>query len=324
MRIGFTTSFPVEVVFAAGHIPVDLNNIFASNDPKRLVDQAEAEGFPRNICAWIKGIYQTVTHTDVDMVIGIVQGDCSNTHSLLSLFEDKKILVNTFSFPYNKDRQMLRREIEILMGKFQVSWEAVNQTKMRLDKIRRKLVYLDTLTYQEQIVTGEENHYWLLSSSDFWGDPDLYEHKLDEFLAIASKRERINTKFRLGFLGVPPIFDDLYGYIAKTGNQIIYNEIQRQFSMPQLCNDIIDQYLSFTYPYTVKERINDILVEVKRRQLDGLISYTQSFCHRAIDQLLIKKNICLPILQLEGDQPGSLDARTKLRIDSYLDVLAFR
>ena len=33
MRIGFTTSFPIEVVIGAGHEAIDLNNIFIlSND----------------------------------------------------------------------------------------------------------------------------------------------------------------------------------------------------------------------------------------------------------------------------------------------------
>ena len=31
-HIAFTSSFPVEVIFAAGHIPVDLNNVFITND----------------------------------------------------------------------------------------------------------------------------------------------------------------------------------------------------------------------------------------------------------------------------------------------------
>lgn len=54
-RIGFTTSFPVEVVFAAGHIPIDLNNIFVEGNSSKHVRNAELKGFPRTICAWIKG-----------------------------------------------------------------------------------------------------------------------------------------------------------------------------------------------------------------------------------------------------------------------------
>ena len=31
----------------------------------------------------------------------------------------------------------------------------------------------------------------------------------------------------------------------------------------------------------------------------------------------------IPILTIEGDQPGKMDARTKLRIESFLDMLKY-
>ena len=58
MKIGFTSTVPMEVIFAAGHIPVDLNNIFITSDNAGdWVNKAELKGFPRNICSWIKGLY---------------------------------------------------------------------------------------------------------------------------------------------------------------------------------------------------------------------------------------------------------------------------
>ena len=57
-KIGFTTSIPVEVIYAAGKVPVDLNNLFiSSKDASHHIDNAECDGFPRNMCSWIKGIY---------------------------------------------------------------------------------------------------------------------------------------------------------------------------------------------------------------------------------------------------------------------------
>jgi len=47
-NIGFTTSVPVEVIFAAGYRPVDLNNVFITDDnPGKLIEVAENAGFPR-------------------------------------------------------------------------------------------------------------------------------------------------------------------------------------------------------------------------------------------------------------------------------------
>ena len=60
-RVGFTTTIPVEVLLAGGRVPVDLNNVFiGAGNPAEYVRHAEADGFPRNSCGWIKGIYGIV------------------------------------------------------------------------------------------------------------------------------------------------------------------------------------------------------------------------------------------------------------------------
>ena len=323
MKIGFTTSFPVEVVFAAGHIPIDMNNIFISGNANNFVEQAEFDGYPRNICSWIKGMYSVAHDAEMDAVIGVVEGDCSNTHSLMSTLVDKNIDVISFSFPHDKNRNKLAAEIEKLEQYFNVNHTKVDEVKLRLDKIRKKLIYLDELTFKENKITGLENHLWLVNSSDFNGDPQNFEIRLDEFILEATKRESIKTDFRFGFLGVPPIITDLYDFLLEHKVNVVFNEIQRQFSMPYLENDIVDQYLHYTYPYTIFDRLKDIQKEIKRRDLDAVISYSQSFCHRQIDNILIKKYVDIPVLTIEGDQPGILDARTKLRIESFLDMLKY-
>ena len=56
-RVGITTTVPIEIIFAAGLAPVDLNNAFiTSPDAGKMVEKAEGMGFPRNMCAWVKGI----------------------------------------------------------------------------------------------------------------------------------------------------------------------------------------------------------------------------------------------------------------------------
>ena len=57
-KTGFTTTIPLEILLAAGRTPVDLNNLFITGGKSLdLIETAEAEGFPRNVCNWIKGIY---------------------------------------------------------------------------------------------------------------------------------------------------------------------------------------------------------------------------------------------------------------------------
>ena len=56
--VGITATVPVEALLAAGRTPVDLNNVFiASGEAAALVEEAERCGFPRNSCAWTKGVY---------------------------------------------------------------------------------------------------------------------------------------------------------------------------------------------------------------------------------------------------------------------------
>ncbi len=320
MRIGFTTSFPVEVIIAAGHTPVDLNNLFISIKPADYIEYAERGGFPRTICSWIKGIYAVSLEKCVDEVIGIVQGDCSNTHSLLSTLEAENIPIQYFSYPYPKDRNKLNTEILRLEEVYRISHIEVMDVKKKLDRIRKKLILLDELTWKENKITGKENHTWLVSSTDFNGDPEQYESDLDLFLKEAKERSPFKPTLRLAYLGVPPIISDLYDYLDEMNTQVVYNEVQRQFSMPYLAEDIVDQYLQFTYPYSVQDRLSDILTELERRHIDAVIGYTQSFCHRQIDHFLMKKYVNIPFMNLEGDQPGVLDARTKLRIESFLEI----
>jgi len=323
MKIGFTTSFPVEIVFAAGHTPVDLNNIFVTGNPDKFVEEAEYDGFPRNVCAWIKGLYSVALEAGINTVVGVTQGDCSNTHSLMSVLQDKDLNVISFSFPFEKDRQFLINEITRLETYFNVSHKKVLKMKIRLDQIRAKLLILDELTWKENKVSGLENHLWLVNSSDFNGDPDDFETRLDEFLKEATDRKPFDTQFRFAYLGVPPIISDLYTYLLEKKVNVCFNEIQRQFSMPYLEKDLIDQYLRFTYPYSVYDRLKDIEPELEKRKIDGVISYSQAFCHRQIDNILLKKYIKKPYLTIEADQPGPLDARTKLRIESFLDMMRY-
>ena len=105
--IGITTTIPIEIVYAAGLVPIDLNNIFICNEePDVLVDYAEIKGLPRNTCAWIKGIYSATKKTGIKKIIGVVQGDCSNNQALIEVLKTEGIEVVPFSYPHDKNRKI--------------------------------------------------------------------------------------------------------------------------------------------------------------------------------------------------------------------------
>ena len=324
-RIGFTTSVPVEILLAAGKVPVDLNNVFITGDKASLlVEKAEEAGYPRNTCGWIKGLYSVALESDLEAVIAVMQGDCSNTQALMETLQLKGIKTIPFAFPFDRDAEMLRLQMEKLMNYFAVNIVQVQQSKVELDVIRTLCQQIDTMTWQDNLVTGGENHYYLVSSSDFNSNPARFKEDLTTFIARAHLRTPFADEVRLAYIGVPPIFTDLYAVTESMGARIVFNEVQRQFSMPFDTADIYEQYLKYTYPYGAFARLEDILEQIDLRQIDGIIHYTQTFCFRQIEDLIYREKIKIPFLTVEGEGPGKLDGRSRMRIEAFINMLKYK
>lgn len=322
-KIGLTTTIPVEVIYAGGYVPVDLNNIFITSKETRVpIEKAELAGYPRNLCGWIKGIYGTViSEPEIKKVIAVTQGDCSNTHALMETLELEGIEIIPFAFPFDQDRDLLKLQIEKLMERLGTNWQEVNKKKQELDQVRKLIWEIDRLTYEENLVSGWENHLFQVSCSDFNSNPVQFAEEAEAFIKKVKERTPFKDEIRIGFIGVPPIITDLYDYLEQKGGRVVFNEVQRQFSMPFYTADLIEQYQQYTYPYHVFKRLADIEQAIKERKLDMLIHYTQSFCFRQIEDIIFRTKLNIPMLSLEGDQPGPVDARSKMRIDSFLDMM---
>jgi benzoyl-CoA reductase/2-hydroxyglutaryl-CoA dehydratase subunit BcrC/BadD/HgdB len=210
------------------------------------------------------------------------------------------------------------------MHHYGVTDEQCLVAKTALDRIREKVHTIDALTWRENTVSGFENHFYQVSTSDMNQNCQLFEQDLDRFIASAEKRIPFSEDIRLGYIGVPPIFSDLYHFIETLEARVVFNETQRQFSMPYPATSLLDQYLRYTYPYDIFTRIDDIQGEVDRRRLDGLIHYVQSFCFRQIEDTLFKKVLKLPILTIEGDQPAPVDSRNRMKIEVFVEMLRSR
>jgi benzoyl-CoA reductase/2-hydroxyglutaryl-CoA dehydratase subunit BcrC/BadD/HgdB len=322
-RIGITTTVPSELVWAAGAVPVDLNNLFISS-PRRgeYIRLAEREGYPRNICSWIRGIYGVLGEApDIRTVIGVTQGDCANTHALIETLQLRGIETVPFAFPYNRAAGLLAGEIDALAARLGTTPEGGERMFAVLDPIRESLDLLDDMTWCGNVVSGGENHRWLVASSDFNGNPGEFAGELARFLENAARRMPFTQPVRLAYLGVPPIFDDLYEAAEEYGGRVVFNEVQRQFSQPDRDGGLVERYLSYTYPYDVFYRLEYISRELVRRQVHGVIHYVQSFCHRHIQDMVIRKKIDLPVLTLEGELPGAVDERTRIRLQAFIEML---
>ncbi len=326
--VGMTTTIPVEVLLAAGHVPMDLNNAFiTAADPTASVAHAERDGYPANVCGWIKGIYAAVLERDVKQLVAVTQGDCSQTHAMAETLQVQGVEIIPFAYPFDRDRELLGHQFDRLMKRFDVGWDEVNRQYEDLHEVRRTVAGIDELNWQGGRVTGEESHIWQVSCSDFNGDPVVFAEEARAFSGEAAEREPISGRpVRIGLAGVPPIYSDFFEVIENDlGARIVYNEVPRQFAMPRAPEvDIVTCYQQYTYPYDIFGRIADMKAEIERREIEGLIHYAQSFCFRQIEDLLIKKDINVPVLTLEGDRPGPVDARTQVRLEAFVESLEAR
>lgn len=179
------------------------------------------------------------------------------------------------------------------------------------------------MTYIDNKVNGFENHLYQVSLSDFNGNIDEFEEHLKKVIEGMEKREPINKKLRLGYIGVPPMTGDIYEFSEKLNTHFVYNEVQREFAFPRGIEavNIFEQYYDYTYPYDNEFRIKELKKQIENRKIDAIIHYTQAFCHRAVEDIVLKEELNIPMLNIEGDKLNTLDARIKLRLEAFLDML---
>ena len=323
-KIGITTTVPIEILLAAGYQPVDLNNIFiADANPERLVALAEKAGFPLNCCSWIKGIYSVCMEQRIDTVLCVTTGDCSNTVMLMEVLKLRGIKTIPFAFPERPDAALMQKALEELAKTLDTTLDAADKVREQLKPCRQLALKLDELTWKEGVVSGLENHLWLVSASDFNQDYRNYQRELEELIKQCLKRQPYPPDYlRIAYIGVPSVYGkDLYKYLESNGARVVFNEIQRQFAMPHPAPSLAEQYTNYTYPYSIYDRLEDITAELEKRRVDGVIHYVQAFCHRGIGDIIFRDAIKLPILTLEGNDDFLLTQHLKTRVEAFIDIL---
>ncbi len=320
--IGITTTVPAELIFAAGKLPLDVNNLLVTSEsPDGLIRKAEICGFPRTCCAWTKGIYAAVHEYGIKKMVVVVQGDCSNTHALAERLRFDGVECIPFAFPYQPNDNEMTEELCKFARRLGVDWENAEIWREKLNAGRSKARAIDDLTWKQKKVYGIENHLWQVSASDFCLDIERYERAASRFLEKAKERQPIEAQVNLGMVGVPPIVPGIYEFIESKGGHIIYNETQRQFTMPETANSLSRQYTAYTYPYDLEYRLKDIQEEIRRRGLQGIIHYVQSFCYRRIEDVMLRDALSVPVLTIEQDRPGSLSGQIKTRLEAFVEII---
>jgi len=331
-KLGITTTVPVEVTLSAGMVPVDLNNLFVSGgNTGHLTELAHGSGFPTNACAWLKGIFGAVVAPGgPGRVVGVVRGDCSGTEVLLEALEFEGVEVTRFSYPLSRTRDDMERELERFAAALGGDLVEAERLVTALEAPRALLAELDELCWKHNLVTGYENHLWLVSASDFHGDHGRFTYDLAAFIDSVSGREPLNERpglpfareVRLGYLGVPPVSTSIFDLAEARGARFVFHEVPRQFSMPgRPGRGLVDLYLDYTYPYTLEGRARDISEQAYSRGLDGLVHYVQSFCYRNTEDVVFSRAFDLPYITVECDCPGEMGATAASRLENFIQVI---
>jgi benzoyl-CoA reductase/2-hydroxyglutaryl-CoA dehydratase subunit BcrC/BadD/HgdB len=326
-RLGITSTVPIEILIAAGGQPVDLNNVFiADPNPERLITIAERAGFPLNCCSWIKGIYGTCMEQKIDTVLCVTTGDCSNTVMLMEVLKFKGIETIPFAYPDRPDVTKMQQALEALARDLNTTLAAAEGVRKELGPARRLASKLDELTWKQGLASGLENHLWLVAASDFNRDPHNYQRELKELIDNCLKRPPYPADWlRIAYIGVPSVYgQDLYRYLENKEARVVFNEVQRQFAMPNPGKSLAEQYTNYTYPYSIYDRLKDITAEISKRRIDGVIHYVHAFCHRGIGDIIFRESLKLPVLTLEGNDEFLLSHHLKTRVEAFLDMLQRR
>lgn len=262
----------------------------------------------------------------INEVLGVTTGDCSNTLMLMEVFRLKGIKVRPFAYPEIPDPYLMKEALVRLAISLNTDMGSAERERLNLLPIREIIERLDRLTWDPGVVSGWENHIWLVSTSDFNGNPELFHSQLKEFINQAqTRRPYPDNMLRLAYIGVPPVYArELYPFIESQGGRVVFNEVQRQFSMTGPSCPLEEQYSRYTYPYSIFDRVKDIREQLDLRNVDGVIHYVQAFCHRGIGDIIFrsaKGGLPLPILTLEGNTDFSLTHHLKTRIEAFMDML---
>ncbi len=322
--IGITTTVPVEIIYAAGRTPVDLNNIFVADpDANRLVAYAEERGFPQSACAWTKGLYGAIHARGIREVVGVVEGDCSNTFALCEILESEGIVVHPFGYPSSRRPDDLETALARFAARLGTTLQAAEDAKPGLDAVRALARRVYELAGEGRVHSGDL-FAALLNTSDFFGDADKCRDALSAAIRNAEATPAPTPPpVRLSCCGVPTILGDMWEVFERLGARFVDHEVPRQFALLDgIGKGMVETYLRYTYPYDVFTRIADVTGEAAKRGVRGVIHYVQSFCHRQIEDRLWRERVGLPLLTLEADRPGRVDERTRTRIEAFMERFA--
>ena len=120
----------------------------------------------------------------------------------------------------------------------------------------------------------------------------------------------------LGFIGSHTVVE-----LIKNNHTVIIvdNLINSKIEVLDKLNQITGTKPTFYHiDVTDEAKVEEIF---NNHEIDGVIHYTQKFCHRALDNIVLKEKLPYPLINIESDREHKLDERTKIRLDAFIEML---
>lgn len=323
-RVGLCSTVPVEVLFAAGREPVDLNNHFVNHRaPEEFLRQADVLGMPRNHCAWTRGLFGVTVASEFSAIVVVPQGDCSGNLAMARVLQQRGVEVLEFNFPVGlSDRAtMLEEEIARLAFRLGVPMKRVNETFNKLRPVRELLARLDKMNWDEGVVPGSIARNFMLQATDMGGNPQSFRRRLELLVSEYENAPRASGP-RIALFGVPAILSGVIEHLEAAGAQVVLCETESDFAMIPPAETIVEQYQHYAYPYGIERRLDRFLKHAAERRIDGVVVYSQAFCHHNLEMAKVETELAdWPTLVLEGDLPQGISARDTIRLEGFIELV---
>lgn len=306
-KIGITALVPPELIFACRGEPYDVNNVIPSS-----------KKYPKNkLCAWTAIWKEMLIKREIaiDSLIVVAGGDCHN-----ALVDGQKVAMNGipthfFFYPFDGDPDYLEPQLYRL-SEFLGNIEFPEKFK-EIKKLKKLGQMIDDKRSRGKIASREAFHI-LISFSDLLGDLNKFQKAIDSV-----KEDNIEISNRVALIGVPPIYYDFHDSAQSLGLQIVFDELPYEFIRHEGTDikEIARDYCDYTFARPLDFRINFLQKELEKRNVDGVIHYTQFACHHMLEDEILRSELDYPILTIQGDLPGNTPQQIKLRLEAFREML---
>jgi hypothetical protein len=305
--VGITALVPPELVFACNRRPCDINN----SVPKAGLRPAS------KLCAWTAVWRDMILarQMEIDQLVVVAGGDCHNALVDGQKVEYSGIPTHYFFYPFEEDFSYLKGQLENLS-----SFLGGIKNPAMFDYIgglKRKLLEIDRRRSSGEI-PAKKAFEVMVSASDMKGDLEKFEDMMDNV-----REESVDHKARIALLGVPPIHYDFHKVLSSLGLHVVYDELPYEFARLTGRNveELARNYLDYTFARKLSFRLDFLEEELRRRNVDGVIHYTQFACHHLLEDEVLKEKLDYPWLVIQGDMPHRTPSQVMTRLEAFSEML---